>query len=269
VPSTLVGHEKVRQLLEKKLPPAALLIGPESVGKRLVAQHAAAYHGIGPADTYTGWELTAATARTAGSLATIAPFGPARAFLFDLDGASMDAQHALLKQLEEPPPAVHYLLVASRGPLPTIVSRCNLYSCGYLFDAGVIMVLQHLGVPVSEANRCGPLGRGQVAPAYAAATRSQDGSRIRSQVSTAIKAAMAGGSDTFSAAVMGWENEHALLFRVWAHEAATGRWVFFDPTYAPGATPAQARRALEYMCCYPGTNLSAVVALRRAFPAYP
>lgn len=263
-----VGHTAVRQGLERHLPHVTLLIGPESTGKRLLAQYIARHHGIGPADTYTGWELTIAAARSAAGLAALAPFGPLRAILLDLDESSEAAQHALLKQLEEPPPTVRYLMVASRWPLATVASRCTLRLCGFLSDSGVAMVLQQLGLTVSEANKYAPLGRGQVGPAYAAATEARDGSRVRSHVAAAIRAAMAGGSDTFAAAVMGWDEEHSLLFRVWAHEAATQRWVFFDPTYAPGVTPGQARRALEYMCRYPGTSLAGVVALRRAFPAY-
>lgn len=266
--AALVGHDAVRRQLESSLPPVTMLFGPDSVGKRVLAQHAVSYHGIGAADTYTGWELTVATARAAAGLAALAPFGPFRAILLDLDESSQDAQHALLKQLEEPSPAARYILVASRGPLATVTSRCRVYRCGYLFDAGVAMVLHQLGLTVAEANEYAPLGRGQVGPAYAAATAARDGSRVRSQVSTAIKAAMSGGSATFAAAAMGWDDEHTLLLRVWAHEAATGRWVFFDPSYAPGATAQHARRALEYMCRYPGTSLSGVVALRRAFPAY-
>lgn len=265
---TLIGHESVRQGLERHLPHVTLLIGPESTGKRLLAQHIVAHHQIGPADTYTGWELTVATAAAAAGLAALAPFGPFRAILLDLDESSDHAQHALLKQLEEPSPSVRYLLVASRWPLTTVASRCTTRLCGFLADAGVAMVLQQLGLTVSEASKYAPLGRGQVGPAYAAATAARDGSRVRSRVAAAIRAAMAGGSDTFAAAVMGWDEEHSLLFRVWAHEAATCRWVFFDPTYAPGVTPGQARRALEYMCRYPGTSLAGVVALRRAFPAY-
>ena len=266
--AALVGHDAVLKQLKNQLPPVTLLFGPESVGKRFLAQHTASYHGIGMADTYTGWELTTDTARTAAGLAALAPFGPLRAILLDLDESSEAAQHALLKQLEEPPPAVRYILVASRGPLTTVTSRCRVYQCGYLPDAGVAMVLHQLGLTISEANKYAPLGRGQVRPAYAAATAARDGSRVRSHVATAIKAAMTGTSETFTAAVLGWDDEHTLLLRVWAHEAATCRWVFFDPTFAPGATTGQARRVLEHMCRYPGTTLSGIVALRRAFPAY-
>jgi hypothetical protein len=266
--AALVGHDAVRRQLENQLPPVTLLFGPSSTGKRFLAQHTAAHHGIGAADTYTGWELTVASARAAAGLAALAPFGPYRAILLDLDESSDDAQHALLKQLEEPSPVVRYILVASRGPLATVTSRCRVYRCGYLTDAEVAMVLRQLGVPYAETGKYALLGRGQVGPAYAAATAAKDGSRVRSRVSTAIKAAMSGGSATFAAAVMGWDDEHTMLLRVWAHEAATGRWAFFDPSYAPGASAAQARRALEYMCRYPGTSLSGVVALRRAFPAY-
>jgi hypothetical protein len=264
---SLVGHSSLRRRLEQSLPQSSLLLGPESTGKRVLAEHLAYDHGCQPADYYAA-ELTKLTATVVASLCLLVPYGDVRAFVLDLDNSSDAAQHALLKVLEEPPVDARFLLVASRWPLPTIMSRCQVFKVGLLSEPGVAKVLCQLGVEEKLAARCAPLGRGQVAPAYAAATDAREGSRVRSHVSAAIKSAMNGGSATYSSAVRGWGEEHTQLLRQWAHELATGRWLFFDPSYAPGATSAQGRKVLEWLSAYDGTSLVGVVALRRAFPAY-
>jgi len=260
----VIGHDDIRSQLERQLPPVTLLLGPASIGKRVLASHLAVYHGVHAADTHGAWELRAAAARTARHLAQVAPFGPFRVFLFDLDGSSEGDQNALLKVLEEPPPTVRFLLVASERPLATVMSRSTLYRLSLLSDNEVCQVLSGLGLPLSEANRFASVGRGQVAPALAAATSANEDDRPRAVLAAAIKAAQSHDLVLYQAAVRNWDEVHSRLAGEWAQEAATGRWLRFDAKFAPGVSPDQAREVLEWLTAYSNTRLRGIVALQKA-----
>jgi hypothetical protein len=114
------------EALERELPPAMLLLGPDLDPMVLAVLEAVRRQGGGPADTMFVRRLTAENARRAVNFSQIAPFGPFKAIIIVLYGASAQAQNILLKVLEEPPPTVRFILVATSRPLPTIVSRCQV-----------------------------------------------------------------------------------------------------------------------------------------------
>ena len=79
--------------------------------------------------------------------------------VYPADALNTDAANALLKVLEEPPPATHFLLVTSRlsDVLPTIRSRCSRVQIGQPDTAAVMTWLQGQGVrdPVAALAEAG------------------------------------------------------------------------------------------------------------------
>jgi DNA polymerase-3 subunit delta' len=178
----VLGHDRVKALLsralrERRVPPAMLLAGPEGVGKRVLALTVArgllceaggddpcercpacrrAQRGlhpdlvlVEPATTAIKIEQVRDAVREIGGR----PFeGRSRAVV--VDGAHLmteQAQNALLKSLEEPPPTSHVLLVtpSPQALLPTVRSRCQLLRLGPLPQG---LLARHL----EERLRLGP-----------------------------------------------------------------------------------------------------------------
>jgi hypothetical protein len=185
------------------------------------------------ADGRSGWAvrpaLDAAGARLLRADAHLRSATGPRVFLVCLDGVSAAVQNMLLKVLEETPPDARFILAAAVRPLPTVVSRCQVLA----------------------------LGGGEVGSAPDA--------RDKAVVGTAIKAARAGQSPLLSQTVRGWQPAHARLLTAWAAEVVTGRWLVFDPAFAPGVSRAQALRLMTELARWPGSRLGPVVALDLVF----
>ncbi|MCY4511147.1 MAG: DNA polymerase III subunit [Acidobacteria bacterium] len=199
------GHAAVRRLLARavardRLPPSLVLSGPDGVGKRQVAvglaellnceavrdagagvpescgacppcrRIARGVHAdvlaVAPGDTGT---IKVDAVRGVVEQAAYRPFEGRRRVVIvdDADRLVAEAQNALLKTLEEPPPASVFLLVTHRPHLllPTVRSRCPELRFGSLAPDEVVDVL------VGECGVAPP-----AAPAVAAAA---DGSVAR------------------------------------------------------------------------------------------
>ena len=164
----VLGHERIRDLLARglaqgRLPPALLFVGPRGVGKRTLATAVARAllcpNGAGgdacdrcPACHRSGKGLhpDLLVGEPEGATQTLKiervrelvreidgrPFEAAsRAVIID-DAHTMteQAQNALLKSLEEPPPTSHVFLItpSPQTLLPTIRSRCQTLRMGPL-----------------------------------------------------------------------------------------------------------------------------------------
>lgn len=112
--------------LERDLPPATLLLGPDLEQMVSEAIAAAKRQGSTLVDRFTRRHVSAEDARRIVRFAQTAPFGPFKLVIACLDGSTPVAQNILLKVLEEPPDTIRFILVASERPLPTIVSRCQV-----------------------------------------------------------------------------------------------------------------------------------------------
>jgi DNA polymerase III subunit delta' len=161
---TIVGHSRLLSLVARvsardSMPPALLLAGPPGIGKRLTAVAIAQAINCLQPQSPKGFERDAcgecascrriargihpdAIVVEPGEMGTIKieqlrdvidrtqyrPFeGRRRVVIIDeADAAGDDAQSALLKTLEEPPPASIFILVSSMPDalLPTVLSRC-------------------------------------------------------------------------------------------------------------------------------------------------
>lgn len=250
----IVGHETARLALESDLPPVTLLLGPKSIGKTTLARHLAGQ----PGQNAIYYEhLSAGVAR---SIVQGAPIRYTKidVRVIDLDNSTEAAQNILLKVLEEPPPHCRFILVASRAPLLTVLSRARVYRLGLLTDGQVAQVLEQSGVAHGmEAQQAAVRARGQVAPALAAAG-DREASRITAVVAAAIRTAVEGGGSTLEMALRNWTPEHTAVLERWATERANGRWVYFTEELAPAATRQGAMRVLYTLSTYDARTAPAV-----------
>jgi len=202
--SDIIGHHGLVDLLRRavdrnRVPQSLLLAGPEGVGKRVVATalaqavnclepHAGDACGV----CSTCRRIAAGTHSDVvlldkGDEASIRikalrervldvvgyrPFeGKRRIFIIDpADELTDEAQDALLKTLEEPPPSAVLLLVTAYPDtlLQTIQSRCRRLRFGPLAEADVATILTRVtGVPEAEAFALAAASGGSVSRALA------------------------------------------------------------------------------------------------------
>ena len=180
----ITGHRPLLDLLARAtardtLPPSLVFAGPEGVGKRLTALALAqALNCDRPVATEAGRDSCGACApckriargvhadvlvvepgdsgtikldqvREAIDRAAYRPFeGRRRLVMIDgADALNVEAQNALLKTLEEPPPASVFVLITDRPDmlLPTVRSRCQRLRFGPLSpgDVAAVLVREH------------------------------------------------------------------------------------------------------------------------------
>ena len=170
--SSITGHRSVVELLTRalarhSLPPSLIFAGPDGVGKRRTAialaqalncdrqgcgtcasctRIARGVHAdvliVEPGDSGT---IKVDQVRDAIDRAAYRPFeGRRRVVIVDqADALQPEAQNALLKTLEEPPPASVFVLITARPDvlLPTVRSRCQRIRFGPLSAQEVAAVL--------------------------------------------------------------------------------------------------------------------------------
>jgi DNA polymerase III subunit delta' len=205
----VVGHRRQTRLLSRAiargtLPPALLFIGPHGVGKFAVARAAAAtLNCLSPPTNNDGLAIDACgTCRSCDRIAralhvdvfTLAPdekesikidvvrdvlsrtgFRPFEgkrrvAIIREADTLEVAAQNALLKSLEEPPPATVFILLSAvpSALLPTVLSRCMRLRFGRLTEREIETVLgRDLEMSTEDARQAASLANGSVGHALA------------------------------------------------------------------------------------------------------
>jgi len=181
------GHDRAKEQLRRalardRLAHAVLITGPEGVGKQrlaraLMALMACEGEGAEPCGQCAGCRQQAAgshpdlrvleippgkkeirveAVRELRSFVQLSPLTARRkvAIINDAHALNVNAQNALLKTLEEPPPRSLLILIthAPGALLPTVRSRCQRIHCAPLPDDDVREILQHdCQVPEQEA----------------------------------------------------------------------------------------------------------------------
>ncbi len=121
-----------------------------------------------------GTTLTIDTARSISAQAPLRPMNGDWRFVLidDAELLSPDAQEALLKTIEEPPPFLVLLLIASdrEALLPTIRSRCESFELGAVPILEIEAFLRHTGVDADVAAAAAAFSNGAPGWAIRAAT---------------------------------------------------------------------------------------------------
>ncbi len=228
----MIGHCAVRAYLEEKLPAVSLLVGPASVGKWTLTEHLARHHHVRPVDRWAApYGLSVSTAREIICWSRIPPVsGPIKLVSAMLDSSPPPALNALLKTLEEPPPFVRFLLVASGQVPATVSSRAAVFSLGMLSDAEVEQVYRGMGYTAERAHRAAVHAHGQV-------VRGRDAdviTGIKNQVSTLLRSLATGDRDLLDNVTRDWQDKHTELLTTLITECLTRRWREFSIEDAHG-----------------------------------
>ena len=252
----LAGHRRLLDLTARaaergSLPPSLIFAGPDGVGKRRAAVALAQLFNCtaplrGTADTapdacgtcaacrriHRGVHADVLTvepgetgsikvdqARQAIERTGYRPFEGRRRVVIvdDADAMEVSAQNALLKTLEEPPPASTFVLVTSRPDvlLPTVRSRCQRLRFGRLAPADVAaLLMRDHGFSEPDAHAAAALADGSIGQALEGDTDAYVGARdaaaaMLSQVAAAtdprqrLAAAKALGGDKLDREALG------------------------------------------------------------------
>ena len=192
--SSVTGHRPAVDLLTRavarhSLPPSLIFAGPEGVGKRRTAialaqalncdrggcgtcasctRIARGVHAdvliVEPGDSGT---IKVDQVRDAIDRTAYRPFeGRRRVVIVDqADALQSEAQNALLKTLEEPPPASVFVLVTARPDmlLPTVRSRCQRVRFGPLTaqEVAAVLIAEH-GLAAPDAHAAAAAADGSV-----------------------------------------------------------------------------------------------------------
>ena len=200
----VLGHNRLIALLKRSvagasLPPSLLFAGPRGVGKRKTALGLAqALNCVSPRDGDACGSCTACTRIARGvhpdvvvlepeesgaikieavrdivDRAAYRPFEGRRRVVIvdDADALVPQAQNALLKTLEEPPPSSVFILVTARPDvlLPTVRSRCPLLRFRPLSPGDIAAALIARGAGESEAHAVAATANGSLGEALEAA----------------------------------------------------------------------------------------------------
>lgn len=225
----ITGHRQLLELvgraaLRSSLPPSLIFAGPSGVGKRMAAVALAqlvncsqpAGHdacGVCPSCTRiargvhadvlviepgeTG-SIKVDQVREAIERSAYRPFEGRRRVVIvdDADEVLPEAQNALLKTLEEPPPASMFVLVTSRPDvlLPTVRSRCQRLRFGRLAPGDVAQVLIDAhGMTVADAHAAAAFSDGSIGAALEGGT--EEAAEAREAAGRMLEA-LAGTDDT-------------------------------------------------------------------------
>lgn len=221
----LVGHKGVTRALSRQLPPVSIITGPPSVGKRLVATHAAIVNNIARVDFTEVKRLTVDEANRVKDFVATKPMHNYRYALIDLDAATDAAIYDLLKLLEEPPAYARFSLISSKPVPRTLVTRGHNYSLGLLNSDDLFQILIAKNIPEQDALKLSKLGRVDLAmQAYSDVA-------AKTTAISVLQSVEANDYELFCQAYKGVDEKAANMIIVLLQESAAQVWKVFNPDY--------------------------------------
>lgn len=237
-----IGHPLVEGRLKRSLPAAALLVGPQSVGKTTVAFEAIRSHGLRDDDVHRFKKLTVESARIISESSVVATRGRMKVYVVFLDDASENAMNVLLKALEESPRTTRFILIASELPNETIVSRTEVFRFPLLGEEDVEQILLSKGINPNVAKNAAKASSGQMIHALRYVRGATD---EKMGVLAVVNALMNRDEEALSAQAAKWTDDHTLLLTSLSYELITKQWRVFDPAEVEGVPSKLALRILE------------------------
>ena len=223
----MIGHRNVAAQLGDSLPPVALFVGPDSVGKNTLTLELEERDGL---EAYRYESLSVPLADQIVRNAQTAPrLTEKKLIVVNLDGSRADAQNVLLLALEAAIPSTHFIFLASYDPLDTIMTRCEVFRFGLLSEDEVAEILVSLGTNEQKAQSMAAVSGGQMKTAFASLHLADD----KIPVLVVLKALNERNPDMLEAVANRWTDKHTYLLNRWAREAVTGRWRVFDKSENP------------------------------------
>lgn len=221
----LVGHKGVTEALSLQLPPVSIITGPPSVGKRLVATHAAIVNNVARVDFTEVKRLTVDEATRIKTFVATKPMHNYKFALIDLDMASDAAVYDLLKLLEQPPEHARFSLISS-NPVPrTLLTRGHKYTLGLLNSDELFQILISKNIPEKDALKLSRLGRVDLAmQAYADVA-------AKTTAVSVLQSVEANDYELFCQAYKAVDEKAANMILVLLQESAAQVWKVFNPEY--------------------------------------
>lgn len=210
----IVGHSKQRKELEQEQrPPVVLLHGPSGVGKWSIALDYADRHG--GAAIIMRDEPTVEQARQVVELYRQRPIGGRfTVTLIDLDRCGLIVQHTLLKTMEEMPEWGQFVMVASRHPLATVVSRSHRIEFKPLLPREVFEVLRMEGYSPQTAEALTHMASGSIERAI----NFHESVSYKNDVLTYVGALIRHDRGTLSIIANDWGDVKSVLLWRWINE---------------------------------------------------
>jgi len=221
----LVGHQGVIGALSSQLPPVSIITGPPSVGKRLIAAHAAMTNNISRVDFTEVPKLTVSEASRIKSFMSVSPMQQLKFALIDLDNASTPAINDLLVALENPPSYARFSLISSSRVPRTLRTRAAKFTVGLLSQDELLQILVSKGIDEKDASKVSKLGRVDLA------IEACSGIASRTTALTVLQAAISNDYILFAQAYKAVDDNTARVILNIMEESASQKWKLFNPEY--------------------------------------
>jgi hypothetical protein len=220
----LIGHSQILSELNRGLPPVSLFVGPASVGKWTTAEHVRRELGVEGTDLIRVRKLYMEDAHNLVRFASTAPLGDSKLAIVRLSGAQPGPIQVLLKALEETAPNIHFILIDTKMPIDTVVTRARLFQFRLLTERQMVRYLTEIKRFKPEtAQAVAKLAGGQISRAMARVV----GDDAKKLVLDLLRLFETRNPAGLTAIAQVWTDEHTELLTLWCTECVSGRWNYF------------------------------------------
>lgn len=221
----LLGHQEVIGALSLQLPPVSIITGPPSVGKRMIAAHAAIRNNIPRIDFTEVRKLTVDESKRIKMFMQTKPTQKFKFALIDLDLASTPAIQDLLKLIEEPPSYARFSFISSVKVPSTLTTRGEKYKVGLLKNEDLLKILLDKNIPEPDASKLSHLGRVDLA------LKAYSDIAARTTALNVLQSVLSGDYALFSQSYKAVDDNSASMIIQALEESAAQKWIVFNPDY--------------------------------------